>query len=172
MFFDFKWIWNEPILFIGRKAMELLLEKMSMREIEMVKCSVIQEGNESVEYVRYIPLKDFDQWKFSQENNNGWKVAVKDVSIWLAKEDSAPQEVMFSPNNTEKIHEFTFQVLSQGEIIAEEKIYFPEYECEKFERLCAEHLNYLEEILEEEYLDKRVMERTGYFISEENQVTS
>jgi hypothetical protein len=40
----------------------------------------------ALEAVRYIPLSEFELWRYLMENRHGRQVSVEEVSIWVAEE--------------------------------------------------------------------------------------
>ncbi|PYQ19135.1 MAG: hypothetical protein DMF81_22815 [Acidobacteria bacterium] len=58
---------------------------MSVSKVPMVRCRL--DGPEgAVESLRYIPLAEFELWRYLMETRHGRQVVVEEVSVWVAEE--------------------------------------------------------------------------------------
>ena len=61
----------------------LRIVREAVDQIALVRCRL--DGPDEALETRYVPLQEFELWRYMMENRHGRTVAVETVSVWIAE---------------------------------------------------------------------------------------
>ncbi len=135
---------------------------MSVPEhIPMVRCRLSGPDDADGSLVRYIPLAEFDLWRYLMETRHRRGVSIEEVSIWVS-EQAAWWNSGYAPETLEPVLRVRFERPGPRGMLVPVERYFPAETYPRAQEALLAHY-------ETEGPPRGVMATPGYFVGSERE---
>ncbi len=132
-----------------------------MSKIAMVKCFILKSGDDPINReCRYVPLNEFEFWKYYMEQHNQFQIFEEVESLWIDEEEKKKYPQIYKRLDLEEVKEIKIFVFSyKTQLIMPVTRYIEESKYKEIKRVLVSH--YSEP---NKNAVREIKERNGYWI--------
>ena len=99
------------------------------------------EGKQSVSDVRYVPLVEYDLWKFLMSQRHNFAIKEEEYTIWIDEEEYEKKKGLYPDKNLEFVNRIIVYLFAKSDnMIFSVNRYFPKKNYDKVKQTFLSHL--------------------------------